>query len=43
MNLPDNQLIDAFHKAQQNNLEEEFIQLLGEEMIRRGLEVKRIG
>lgn len=41
MQLSDNQLIDAYNKANESSLEEEFIQLLREELDRRGIEGQR--
>lgn len=38
LQLSDNQLMEAYHKANEKKLEEAFIQLLREELERRGIE-----
>ncbi|WP_370872854.1 sporulation histidine kinase inhibitor Sda [Robertmurraya andreesenii] len=42
ISLSDTQLVDVFSRAIECGLEEEFIQILDEELKRRGLEIKRI-
>lgn len=40
--LSDSQLVEAYNKANECCLEEEFIQLLKEELVRRGIEEMKI-